>query len=108
MAESKAVRAAKFVEQALKGAGLDDARVILFGSHATGIARPDSDVDIPIISPAFRGKDIFERAQMTKDAELRAMQEFGLPFDVVTLTPEEFDADSSMAAFIKASSAPAR
>lgn len=27
-------------------------RVILFGSHATGQARPDSDIDLAIFSPA--------------------------------------------------------
>lgn len=34
-------------------------RAILFGSHAKGIARPESDIDIALISEAFTG-DRFE------------------------------------------------
>lgn len=103
MAESKAADAVRFIEQALKAAGLSDARVILFGSHALGTAALDSDVDVAIVSASFRGKDVFERALLTKDAEVRAMRKFALPFDIIALTPEEYEGESMMASFIKAS-----
>lgn len=106
MVEGKAAEAVRFLEQCLKSAGLRDLRVIPFGSHALGGATAESDVDLAIISPSFCGKDIFERARLTKDAELRAMRRYMLPFDIVTLTPEEFESDSLLAAFIKAASTP--
>jgi predicted nucleotidyltransferase len=92
-----------FIEQALKAAGLSDARVIPFGSHALGTATPDSDVDIAIVSASFRGKDVFERALLTKDAEVGAMRKFALPFDIVALSPEEYEGETMTASFIKAS-----
>lgn len=59
------------------------ARIILFGSHARGDARPDSDVDLFIEMETDRRPP--ERA-----IEISAL--FGLrkwPLDVVVYTPEE-------------------
>ena len=41
--------------------------VRFFGSRALGTARDDSDVDVALISPTFEGKDIFQRAALTKE-----------------------------------------
>jgi len=101
VAEGTGSQAVTFFQQRLVEAGMADARVILFGSHARGSADPDSDIDIAIISSAFRGKDIFERARLTKDAEVQAIRHFMRPFDVVTLTPEEFEGDSMLAGFVR-------
>jgi len=92
----------KFLEQCLREAGLSDLQVVLFGSHALGMGTGESDVDVAIISSSFEGKDVFERARLTRDAEMRAMERFALPFDIVTLTPQEYQSDSLMASFIKA------
>jgi len=105
MASDAATEAVKYLEERLRSAGLSDVRVILFGSHAAGTAREGSDIDVAIISPSFTGKGIFERARMTQDAELQAMRRFLVPFDVLTLTPEEYDSDSPTASFIKAAAA---
>jgi len=104
MAEDKTAQAVSFIEKTLKHAGLADVRVVLFGSRALATASAGSDVDIAIVSGAFRGKDIFERARLTKDAELQAMKEFGLPFDILTLTPEEFAVSSLNSALLTAAS----
>ena len=106
MAEDTGSRAVTFFQQRLAEAGMVDARVILFGSHARGSADSDSDIDIAIISSAFRGKDIFERARLTKDAEVQAIRHFMRPFDVVTLTPEEFEGDSMLAGFVRSAMDP--
>lgn len=37
----------------LKKKGIKVSQVILFGSHAKGNAKPDSDIDIAVISPEF-------------------------------------------------------
>jgi predicted nucleotidyltransferase len=79
-----------------------DVRVIPFGSHARGTAEPGSDVDVAIVSASFQGKDVFERALMTKDAELDAMERFEVPFDILTLTPEELEGDSLRGQFVRA------
>lgn len=40
----------------LKQKGIEVSKVILFGSYAKGMARPDSDIDLAIVSSQF-GKD---------------------------------------------------
>ena len=93
----------KYLEERVAASGLADAKVILFGSRARGTATEDSDVDVAIISPDFRGKDIFERARLTKDVEISAIDKFMVSFDIVTLTPEEYDGGSMIGDFIKSS-----
>jgi hypothetical protein len=36
------------------------------------------------------GKDIFKRANMTKDAEIKTIKKFLIPLDIITLTSKEF------------------
>ena len=58
-------------------------QVILFGSHARGDARPDSDVDLLVVFPALANK--YEAA-----VELRsALADVPVAKDVVVTTPEE-------------------
>jgi predicted nucleotidyltransferase len=60
-------------------------RVVLFGSRATGYARPDSDADILVVAPgegsrAERGADV-----------MMALRGFPYGFDVIVLTPQEWE-----------------
>lgn len=96
MAENKIINAIKFFKKNLKETGLKVSRVILFGSQAKGKATKESDVDIVIISDAFKGKDIFERAQLTKDAEIKTIKKFLIPLDILTMTPEEWKKNKAM------------
>lgn len=60
-------------------------QVILFGSHARGDARPDSDVDLLVVMPV-------EGSKREKQIEIRiALHDFRFPKDVVVVTPEEFE-----------------
>jgi len=78
----------------LKENGLNISKIILFGSQATETT-DNSDVDILIISDDFKNKDIFERARLTKDAEIKTIRKFMVPLDIVTLTSEEFENETS-------------
>jgi uncharacterized protein len=63
--------------------------VILFGSRATGKARPDSDVDLIVVSPCFEGKEMGKRTlQFWQQIET---WRYGLAVDVLCYTPEEFE-----------------
>ena len=101
MAEIRVGEVLRFLKQRVHESRLAQARVLVFGSYARGRATPDSDMDVAIISPDFKGKDIFERARMTREIEFDAMREFQLPFDFVTLTPEEFEGESMIGDFIR-------
>ena len=95
MVKNRVIGATEFLQQCLKETGLDVSKIILFGSQSREEATEESDIDILIISEDFRGKDIFERANLTKDAEITATKKFMIPFDIITLTPDEFENETS-------------
>jgi uncharacterized protein len=96
MVKDKVAQAIKFFENCLKEKGVKISKIILFGSQSTGKATIDSDVDILIISPDFQNKDIFERARLTKEAEIKTLKKFRIPLDIITLTSEEFESGRSL------------
>lgn len=53
----------------LKQKGISVSKVILFGSHAKGKAKPDSDIDIAIISSQF-GENNFKEMMMLRKLAL--------------------------------------
>ena len=61
-------------------------KIILFGSHARGDARPDSDVDLLVVMHPNGSK----RARAVEIYGLLAGM--GVPKDVIVVTPEEFEA----------------
>lgn len=95
MSESKLEDLIKFLGGCLKEKGLKVLKIILFGSQVKGTTTVESDVDILIISEDFRDKDIFERARLTKYAEIMTLKKFMIPLDIVTLTSEEFERGTS-------------
>ena len=59
-------------------------KVILFGSHGRGDARPDSDVDLLVVMPV-------EGSKREKQLEVRmALGETSVPVDVIVTRPEDF------------------
>lgn len=60
------------------------ARVVLFGSRATGRHRPDSDVDLVVVVPNLPEHE-------PRSARIRAaLRGVGVGLDLVVLTPEEW------------------
>ena len=64
-------------------------RVLLFGSHARGSARLDSDYDIIVVSPHFVGTHRLDRALGLRDLFYAVGGH--APMDLICLTPEEFE-----------------
>lgn len=60
-------------------------KIILFGSHARGDAKPDSDVDLLVIMPR-NGKEPHQQA-----AEIHFKCHPGFPMDILVRTREEFE-----------------
>ena len=59
MGKIQAVRVVKKFVRALKREGISVDHIILYGSYASGGERPDSDIDVAVVSRDF-GKDRVE------------------------------------------------
>lgn len=98
MAKRKIMNAVRYLRERIEENGVRVDRIVLFGSHAKGTATEDSDIDVVIISEDFRRKNRFKRAEMTGRAERDTIKKFMVPFDIVTMTPEEYDSGDSIIA----------
>lgn len=98
MAQKRAKEVVQFFSNCLREKELKVSRIIVFGSQAKGTATEESDIDIIIVSEDFKRKNIFKRADMTKDAEIRTIRKFMVPLDIITLTPEEYENKTSLMA----------
>ena len=72
--------------------------VYVFGSRATGRARPDSDWDFIIVSEKFSGVDGYRRA-----VEVYRLSTGDFAFDVLCFTPEEFEAKKAEPSLVQQS-----
>ena len=59
--------------------------VILFGSHATGHAREDSDLDFLVVEPTLDGR----RAEMVRLRQV--LRPLGIPADVLVVSRRAFE-----------------
>ena len=59
-------------------------QIILFGSHARGEGRPDSDVDLLVVMPV-KGSKRKKRLEIR-----RVLHDVRIPKDIVVSRPEEF------------------
>ena len=70
--------------------------MILFGSYARGKTHRFSDVDLIVVSPRFRRKNIAERA-----SPLYLEWDLDLPVDFLCYTPEEFETLSKRPSLVR-------
>ncbi|MEW6202317.1 MAG: nucleotidyltransferase domain-containing protein, partial [bacterium] len=65
--------------------------IIVFGSQVNRKTDKDSDIDVVVVSPDFRKKNIFKRVEMIGDAHSRTVSRFMVPLDILLKTPEEVE-----------------
>ena len=70
----------------LREKGIKANRLILYGSYAEGNARPESDVDIAVISESFNRKGLLKRQELLGEA-IFSLQE---PVEAIGYSYEEF------------------
>jgi uncharacterized protein len=88
----------RFAQRLREEVGAD--RVLLFGSQASGTAKPDSDYDIIIVAGTFRSVPKFKRGLGLRDLYYEVGGD--APLDLFRLTPEEFDYASTHITLVNA------
>jgi predicted nucleotidyltransferase len=100
MDKAAALEAVWKFKVALERTGVPVRRMAIFGSYATGTFTENSDIDVIVVSEAFRGLNHWQRIEKMTDA----LYELFLPIEAHALTPEEWESGESMtAAYAKTS-----
>ncbi|HPI20483.1 MAG TPA: nucleotidyltransferase domain-containing protein [Candidatus Kapabacteria bacterium] len=81
----------EFLRNEIHILGIELEGIALFGSQLTGNNTPESDIDLIIVSDCFENKNIFERANITKNAEIAALKKYHIPMDILKMTTNEFN-----------------
>ncbi|HEX9666753.1 MAG TPA: nucleotidyltransferase domain-containing protein [Thermodesulfobacteriota bacterium] len=80
----------------LQSLGIKVKKTFLYGSHAVGKAREDSDIDLLVVSDDFESMDIWERLCLLGRARMGIKR----PMEIIGLTEEELESEDS-SSFIK-------
>jgi predicted nucleotidyltransferase len=75
----------------LQSLGIKVKKTFLYGSHAVGKAREDSDIDLVVISEDFKSMDIWERLCLLGRARMGIKR----PMEIIGLTEEELESEDS-------------
>ena len=75
----------------LEALGVEVKKIILYGSYAAGTARKDSDLDLVVVSDAFRDMDLWERLWLLGQAQAGIREK---PMEILGLTEEEYESDN--------------
>ncbi len=79
-----------------KQKGIRVSKIVLFGSYAKGRQKVDSDIDIIIVSPDFRNKDIFEKVKLTTGIGRELVKRTKKPFDIMYYSDLEWNKGHSL------------
>ncbi len=79
-----------YLRSELQRRGIRVDAVALFGSCLSGGETCDSDIDLILICDSFNDKNIFERGDLTMDAELSTLRQFKVPLDILKMTRQEY------------------
>jgi hypothetical protein len=77
--------------QGLEALGIKVKRILLYGSYARGNPRPDSDMDLVVVSDDFREMDTWERLCLLGRARIGIYQSM----EILGVTEKEFQSQSS-------------
>lgn len=92
MAQDAVLKTVRQFRKALEAINIRIEQLILFGSHAAGTAREDSDIDVVVISSSFSGKSYWERIDILTEA----IYSVDAPIDAAAFTPEEWKSEKSL------------
>lgn len=71
-------------------------KIVIYGSYARSSARPDSDIDIIVVSKDFRRKDIFSKVALTRGIHGDLVDKINMPVDLLYYSDMEWERGSSI------------
>ena len=92
MGQDTVLATVKKFKNALESINISVEKLILFGSHAEGTAREDSDIDLVVISSSFTDKGYWERINILTDAIYQVFA----PIEASAFTPDEWKSEKSL------------
>ncbi len=92
MGQDTVLATVKRFKNALESINIRVDQLILFGSHAEGTAREDSDIDLVVISSSFSDKSYWERINILSDAIYQVFA----PIEASAFTPDEWKSEKSL------------
>ncbi len=92
MAKKEFMKIQKILQELFEERGISLAKIVLFGSYAKDEERPDSDIDLIIVSKDFRGKNIFEIAKLVSGVNRELVNITRKPFDILYYSDQEWKA----------------
>lgn len=92
MDQDSVLKTVRQFKKALESSNIEIKQIILYGSHAVGTAREDSDIDVVVISSSFSDKSYWERIDILTEAIYKVFA----PIEASAFTPEEWQADKSL------------
>ena len=92
MGQKAILNTIKEFKKALEAINIHIDQLILFGSHAEGSAREDSDIDLVVISSSFAEKGYWERINILSDAIYQVFE----PIEASAFTPDEWKSKKSL------------
>lgn len=92
MGHDTVLAAVRRFKNALESVNIRVDQLILFGSHAGGTARKDSDIDLVVISSSFSDKNYWERIDILTDAIYQVVA----PIEASAFTPDEWKSEKSL------------
>lgn len=96
MAKREIIEAKEVLRELFQQRGINISKIIVFGSYARGKEVQDSDIDIIIISKDFRGKDIFEKVELTKGVHRELVKKIKKPVDIMYYSDVEWNESYSL------------
>ena len=92
MGQDAVLETVRQFRDALESNNIRVEKLILFGSHAAGIAREGSDIDLVVISTSFSGMDYWDRIDILSEA----IHQVYAPIEASAFTPEEWNSEKSL------------
>jgi predicted nucleotidyltransferase len=96
MAKKAIVKAKNILFKLLWDRNINVDKIIIYGSYARNTTRPESDIDMMVVSRDFRNKDIFQKVAMVRGIHSDIVRQINKPVDLLFYSDKEWENGTSI------------